>query len=170
MGSTNPKKIQAVKNALEGEQVFILPCSVDSQVGAQPLSDKETLQGALARANHSLQLAEADIGLGLEAGIVFLDEKIYLSHWGVLVDRSQNVYQTNAPLILLPSSYRDALLAGESLENIIHRAEGIESLGKKQGAVGLFTQNLVTREQMLTQMVQVLVGQHRFYTSALSRL
>lgn len=39
VGSTNPVKIQAVKNALNDEDICVTPCSASSKVRPQPLSD-----------------------------------------------------------------------------------------------------------------------------------
>lgn len=120
IGSTNPVKIQAVKNGLNDEDICVTPCSASSKVRPQPLSDEETLQGAINRAKDCLEKTEATFAIGLEAGVVFLQNKVYLCHWGAIVDRNQNIYFTNGPLILLPAEYGNSLLAGENLEDIMH--------------------------------------------------
>lgn len=164
IGSKNPVKVQAVKNGLDDERIAVIPCSAFSNVRPQPLSDEETLQGAINRAKHCLELTDASFAIGLEAGIVFQDQ-VYLCHWGALVDRDQNTYSTNGPLILLPQKFRESLLEGQILEDLMHRYIGIESLGEKSGAIGIFTQNRLNREQMLTQIVKVLMGQYDYYQS-----
>lgn len=163
VGSTNPIKIQSVKNAFMNEDVNIVPCSALSNVRAQPLSDAETLQGAINRAKNCLEKTEAQLAFGLEAGVFFLNDQVYLCHWGAVVDRHQNTYFTNGPVILLPSAFQEALLAGQSLEDIMHHSTGIEKLGTKEGAIGTFTSGQMNREQVLTQMVKVLLGQYRYY-------
>lgn len=165
IGSKNRVKIEAVKNALNDENVFVIPCSAFSLVREQPLSDEETLQGAVNRAKHCLELTESDLAIGLEAGIV-LKEQVYLCHWGAIVDRQNNTYITNGPLILLPEEYRGPLLNGQSLEDLMQHTTGIENLGTKAGAIGIFTQNLLNREQVLTQMAKALLGQYRYYSAS----
>lgn len=59
---------------------------------------------------------DAEYAICLEAGVVFKDEDIYLCHWGAIVDRHQNVYFTNGPLILLPKKYRSELTEGKNLK------------------------------------------------------
>lgn len=57
------------------------------------------------------------------------------------------------------------LLDGKNLEDIMHHSTGIESLGAKEGAIGVFTQNRLNREQVLTQIVKALIGQYYYYQS-----
>lgn len=163
IGSTNRIKIQSVKNALDNENFKIVSCSAESNVRPQPISDEETLQGAINRAKDSLQKMESSLAIGLEAGVVFLQEQIYLCHWGAIVDNNNNIYFTNGPLILLPKEYRTDLLNGKNLEEIMHNSTGIENLGSKQGAISVFTQKRLDREQVLTQIVKALIGQYYFY-------
>ncbi len=162
VGSTNPVKVQAVKQALAGENVRILPYAASSEVSAQPLSDEETRTGAIQRAQNCLDNCEADLAIGLEAGVSFHGDNVYLSHWGALVHERQK-FTSNGPQILLPRSFQKELLAGRILEELMHEKTGIESLGKKAGAIAVFTGNRVNREQMLTQIVQVLIGQYLYY-------
>ena len=162
VGSTNPLKVQSVKNAVD-DGINVIAYSASSDVRIQPLLEEETRQGAINRAQDSLNQTHADLAIGLEAGVFFLKDDIYLCHWGALVDKNGKVYLTNGPIILLPSEYREELLAGVSLEKIMHHSTGIESLGKKEGAIGIFTQNRLKREQVLTDIAKVLLAQYRYY-------
>lgn len=166
VGSTNRIKIQAAKNVLEHENIQVISCSAVSNVRPQPLSDEETLQGAINRAKDCLEKTNASHAIGLEGGVVFIHDHPYLCHWGAIVDRNLNIYFTNAPLIVLPKDYRDALLAGRDLDEIMHQSTGIAGLGAKEGAIGVFTQNRLNREQVLTQMVKALIGQYCYYQSS----
>ncbi len=53
-----------------------------SQVSDQPFSDAETVLGASHRAQGAL--AFGDIGIGLEAGVEYLNDQLFLVNWGVL--------------------------------------------------------------------------------------
>lgn len=167
IGSINPVKIQAVKNAFNDGEIQIVSCSALSGVRPQPLSNEETLQGAINRARDCLEKTDVGLAIGLEARVVVLKDKVYLCHWGAVVDRNQNTYFTNGPLILLPTEYLKPLLEGQNLENIMHHSTGIQSLGAKEGAIGVFTQNRLNREQVLTQMVKALFGQYHYYQPAI---
>ena len=165
IGSTNPAKVQAVQNAFTGENIKVIPCSANSSVRSQPLSNEETLQGALNRAKDCLEKTDAELGIGLEGGIVFINNQPYLCHWGALVDRNQNSYFTNSPIIQLPGHYSQALLEGQDLDSIMQFHTGISNLGAKQGAIAVFTEDRLTRSQVLSQMVKVLIGQYQYYQS-----
>ncbi|MCK4934281.1 MAG: DUF84 family protein [Simkaniaceae bacterium] len=163
VGSTNPIKIQAAKNALGDTDMDVIGCPASSGARPQPLSEEETRQGAINRAKDCLLKTDADFGIGLEAGIFFLNDNIYLCHWGALVDRNENVYISNSPLILLPNEYRKPLLAGQNLGEIMHHSIGIQDLEAKEGAIGIFTENRLNCEQLLTEVVTVLLAQHHYY-------
>lgn len=63
IGSKNPAKINAVKNVFKDE---IISVDAESGVSEQPMSDEETIKGAINRAIQAAELGEAEIGIGLE--------------------------------------------------------------------------------------------------------
>ena len=74
VASKNPVKINAVRDAFEKmfpNEVFNMEgISVSSGVSDQPISDTETLQGALNRAgNAEKENLHADFWVGIEGGI-----------------------------------------------------------------------------------------------------
>jgi inosine/xanthosine triphosphatase len=164
IGSTNKVKVQAVKNALNDGEFRVVAYAAESNVRRQPLSNEETLQGAINRARDCLEKTGADLAVGLEAGILFIQNQAFLCHWGAIVDRHQYTYFTNGPLILLPAEFKKPLLEGKNLEDLMLSSTGIDKLGEKEGAIGIYTSGRLNREQVLTQMVQALVGQYYYYT------
>ena len=162
-GSTNRVKIQAVKNAVADIEIDVIGYSASSNVRAQPLSEEETRHGAMNRAQETLHKTQAGIAIGLEAGVFFLNDNVYLCHWGALVDRNENRYLTNGPIFVLPNAFRKDLLAGHNLEEIMHHSTGIKNLGSKEGAIGIFTGQRINREKVLTEAVKVLLAQYDFY-------
>jgi inosine/xanthosine triphosphatase len=165
VGSTNKTKVEAVQHAVAHHHVRVIAYAARSQATHQPLSEEETREGALSRANDCLLNTEAELGFGLEAGVFFVNDEVYLCQWGALADRNENVYFSNGPVIMMPQVFKEELLAGDSLETIMHRHTGIEDLGKKEGAVGIFTHSLVTRTQTMTTIAQVLWGQYLYYSN-----
>lgn len=163
IGSKNPIKVKAVENGI-GKDFNVIPCEAISNVRHQPLSEEETLQGAIYRAKDSLKKTIASLGIGLEAGISIKNGIVYLCHWGAIVDREGRIYNTNGPQLMLPDEFLDPLQNGESLEDIMHRTTGIHKLGQKAGAIGIFTQNRLDREQVLTYMVKALMGQYLYFS------
>ncbi len=165
VGSTNKTKEGAVRDVLTPYNIAVIAYAARSEVNHQPLSEAETRQGAISRAKDCLKQTDAELAFGLEAGVYFVDEEVYLCQWGALVDRSGSVYVSNAPVILMPKGYKAELEAGEELEDIMHRYTGIQDLGKREGAVGIFTQNLITRRQMMADVIKVLWGQYLYYST-----
>ncbi len=51
-------------------ETLVIPVSASSGVAEQPFSDEETVLGAVNRARNALRLVKADIGIGLEGGVV----------------------------------------------------------------------------------------------------
>jgi non-canonical (house-cleaning) NTP pyrophosphatase len=66
IGSKNPAKITAVKNAFPGEFEMI-SLDIPSGVNDQPFSDEETIKGAVNRATKALEEGSGDIELVLKA-------------------------------------------------------------------------------------------------------
>jgi len=74
IASKNPVKIEAVKIAFEKmflqEKFEFIGESIPSDVNAQPMSNEETLQGAMNRAiNAQSKFPEANFWVGLEGGL-----------------------------------------------------------------------------------------------------
>ena len=72
LGSTSTDKINILKKALDGQVAYteIIPTQVDSGIAEQPLSQEETMQGAINRAKNALALqTQASIAVGLETGL-----------------------------------------------------------------------------------------------------
>jgi non-canonical (house-cleaning) NTP pyrophosphatase len=70
----------------------VVPAPVDSGVSAQPVSARETIAGARARALASLKAVnDADYGIGLEGGIEEIDGIWYECGWIVVASRNGKV-------------------------------------------------------------------------------
>jgi non-canonical (house-cleaning) NTP pyrophosphatase len=61
IGSKNPAKNQAVKNAFPEKNVEFVSLDIPSGVSEQPFSDEETITGAKNRAVNALQQGIGDI-------------------------------------------------------------------------------------------------------------
>lgn len=161
VGSTNPIKVQAVRNiftALFGP-VRVEDLDVPSGVREQPLSHDEMRRGAHNRALAAMVRLGADVGVGIEAGVVlgggagsargwespdpFLPP--YSTGWTVIVDRERRVGAAPSPILPLPPAIAQALAAGEELGPLIDRLSGVSESKKKQGFVGFMTRGALDR-------------------------
>src|SRR5690348_500131 len=108
VGSTNPVKIAAVRAVLErvAPGTGIEAVSVPSTVRDQPFGDEERIRGALARARGARQAAGAELGIGLEGGVVELESNgaLRTCAWAAVVDASGRQGIGGSLAMPLPSS------------------------------------------------------------------
>src|SRR5262245_40970508 len=93
VGSTNPVKVAAVRAVLDraGCSASVEGRAVASGVRDQPVGDAETIQGATQRARAALDAAAADLGVGLEGGVVDDGSRMMTCAWAVVVGRDGRV-------------------------------------------------------------------------------
>jgi inosine/xanthosine triphosphatase len=154
--SYNPVKIAAVKAAFlswfPAQEFELIPVGVESGVPDQPMSDRETRQGARNRvANARLKIADADYWVGLEGGLDFFDDRLMAFAWMVIAASDDRVSETRSVTLPLPPEVQalvsDGLELGEANDRVF------STLNSKQGggAFGLLTDGLMTREGIYTQ-------------------
>ncbi|MGF3105865.1 DUF84 family protein [Rossellomorea sp. DUT-2] len=164
IGTTNPAKVQAIQKAFKEhyEDIEFECHKTDSNVDEQPISDQETIEGALNRAKNILRATDSDIGIGLEGGVTESLYGMFVCNWGALVDRSGNEIIGGGARIPLPKEISSQLKAGEELGPLMDEYTKTTGIRKKEGAVGVFTNGLITREAMFLHVVQLLIGQWQF--------
>lgn len=160
IGSKNPTKINACKAIFS--EYEIEGASVASKVSAQPFSDEETRTGAINRAYGSAALNDNGLGIGLEGGIMFVDNKLYLCNWGALVTPGNDVYTASGARIVLPQEFIADLESGKELGTIMADFSKKENVSSKEGAVGIFTNDLIDRSEMFMHVVKLLRGQWEY--------
>lgn len=147
VGSTNPVKVHAVKNAVTRvfDKAEILDLEVESAVRHQPLSFNEAINGALNRAKEALSKTGYDIGIGLEGGVENTDYGYFTCGWVAAVDGKGRVGIGSGAAILLPSTVSSRIKDGKELGEIMDELTGQTDTKRKMGALGILTKNLVTR-------------------------
>jgi inosine/xanthosine triphosphatase len=163
IGTTNQAKVAAVRSVFSSEHYTLVPTDVPSDVSVQPLSDHETRQGAINRAKHALQKENADIGIGLEGGVMEIDGELWLCNWGALADRDGTVITAGGARIPLPFEVAKGIRAGRELGDVMAEYTGERNIRHKEGAIGVFTNGYVDRAGMFRHIVQLLVGQYEFF-------
>lgn len=161
IGSKNPAKIAAVKEVFSSDNV--LAAGAPSLVSDQPFSDAETRQGAINRAAGSLKAVSADIGIGLEGGVMYVDGKLYLCNWGALVTSNDVMHTGSGARVLLPSEIEAELRQGMELGCVIDDYAKREDVRKKEGAIGIFTNDRISRKTMFAHVVKLLYGQWEYW-------
>ncbi|WP_080875010.1 DUF84 family protein [Oceanobacillus timonensis] len=160
IGSENPTKIAAVKNIYHDFEVRSL--QVPSGVSAQPFSDEETQLGAMNRAKACAASSADGIGIGLEGGVMYVGDTLFLCNWGALATEDGKLYTASGARIALPKEIEDGLQTAGELSVVMDEYTKKENVRSQEGAIGIFTNNLVSRENMFTHVVQLLKGQYDF--------
>jgi len=153
-------KVSAVKQVLEPFGIEVLSMDVPSLVGNQPKSDEETIQGAINRAKC---LPIDGLRIGLEAGVEFHLGKLFLTNWGVMMDENNKTYIAGGTRIQLPKTI-ETMIFKEHIElaAAMERFTKIEDIRSKQGAIGVFTNDLIKRIDIFTHIVKLLYGQYLY--------
>ncbi|MGF3498706.1 MAG: inosine/xanthosine triphosphatase [Candidatus Methanosuratincola sp.] len=155
VGSSNPVKVQAVKNVLSRffPHVEVIMKEVSSIVPPQPLGIDETIRGAIGRAKRALELeGRAEMGVGIEAG--FLQVPHSISGWmdqqfAAIADRRGIVTIGGSPSFEYPAEVVLQVLSAKSeVGKVMDAITGIEDLGRRQGAIGYFSKGALDRVRL----------------------
>lgn len=159
LGTLNPAKKQATE-ASSPVSSELVTFDVPSGVSNQPIGDEETLQGAINRARRALeQDLTADVGVGLEGGVMWIGSTLYVNNWGALVTRDGDVYTASGARIPLPEPIVEGLKEGLELGDVMDRYAKTKGVRLHQGAIGILTNGAVTRVEMFTHVTKLLFNQ-----------
>ncbi|WP_186578338.1 DUF84 family protein [Aquibacillus kalidii] len=161
IGSKNPTKIKAVSNVFKDWEIESV--NVESKVSLQPYSDDETLEGAINRARQCAQMSKNLLGIGLEGGVMEVGSELFLCNWGALINETGEVFVASGARIPLPKEISKQLEKGIELGDVMDDYTKKTDIRKHEGAIGIFTNNIVSREEMFTHVVKLLKGQYDFY-------
>jgi inosine/xanthosine triphosphatase len=159
IGSLNPTKVGAVKKVFN--QYKVEGIIVPSNVSNQPLTDQETMQGAINRAHNARVAGESEMGIGLEGGVIIENDRLFLCNWGALVYENEVILASGAK-ILLPSEFINELRNGTELALLMERYTNEKDIRSKEGAVGVFTNGRITRTEIFEHICELLFGQYEF--------
>jgi len=155
VGSTNPAKVEAVRRALARLAPGCETVAVDvpSGIGAMPLDESATREGALARARAALDRTGADVAFGLEGGAVLDGDRAWLTAHVVAVTRDGSIGEAAWGRMLLPRAAAKRLRAGEELGDVIDDLFGAKESKRQSGAIGLLTDGFVSRTDAFADLV-----------------
>lgn len=150
VGSTNPNKVEAVEVAFSraGLKVHINPTEPPSDLPPEPMGLMEITNGAVKRARHALsRVNQAELGVGIEAGIVEINELgIYLDITvAAIVDRMGTVTVGLSPGFMVPKVFMREIIKGKELNEVAEQYYGVPNIGRKMGLIGAVTKGFVRR-------------------------
>lgn len=155
VGSTNPVKIAAVQAVAVRAfpRATVGGLSIDSGVPVQPWGDAETRRGALNRARAALAAAGADLGVGLEGGMLETELGLMTCAWCIIVDAGGRIGVGGGVHVLVPPAVADTLQAGGELGPAMDQLTGQHNTKQAEGAVGILTGGLSNRQSAYEQLV-----------------
>jgi inosine/xanthosine triphosphatase len=166
VGSTRRPKLNAVWEALtvfgpaiDSDAKFeVVAVEVESGVGHTPLSRAELMAGARGRAEALLRISRErsdaaawEYFVGLEGGFDVVQEDarrlVFLQNWAYVADRTGRGAYGQSGAILVPEPVaRKVVDEGIELSAAIDAFAGARGVRDQQGAWGVFTGNLITRQ------------------------
>lgn len=162
VASFNPVKLDATRAGFETmfpEETFtVSPVAADSGVGDQPMSSRQTLEGAMNRARSAMRAKpEADFWVGIEGGVDYIDDKMQemVTFAWVVVRSKTQIGKARTGGLQLPPAVIELVQNGVELGHADDQVFGISNSKQLHGAVGLLTGNVVTRTSAYVQAVEL---------------
>ena len=159
LASENPVKIEAALRGFgrffPGETFRVRSVKVSSGVSDQPLSEAETLRGALGRAQGAAQATRGDdYWVGMEGGIEPTDGGLSVFAWIVVLGRDPR--GGGEPLLgrgrtgsfFLPPAVTALVREGLELGDACDRIFGRKGSKREGGAIGLLTGGVIDRASL----------------------
>ncbi len=164
VGSTRRPKLDAVSEALtsfgrflgEDAQFEVTGVDVPSGVRHTPLTREDMMAGARQRTEALLQIAREKnerwtYFVGLEGGLDIVGDGdarcVFLENWAYVMDRSGRGFFGLSGGILLPEALAKRVVdEGVELSEAIDAFAGGRGIRDAQGAWGILTRNLITRQ------------------------
>ena len=148
VGSGNPVKVAAARAVLAWAvpEASVEPFVVPSGVPDQPFGDDETIAGARARAKRAREAADADLGVGLEGGVVDGPDGMRTCAWCVVVHRDGREGVGGSLALPLPDGVAELIRGGEELGHAMDTFVATRGTKHGKGAVGILTAGRIDRQ------------------------
>jgi len=157
VASTNPVKVRAAlaglqrmfpQRTFQAEEV-----AVPSGVADQPMTDEETLTGAVNRVNAAYaQYPEAHFWIGIEGGVEQQPDGLAAFAW-IVVRSAHLMGKARSGTFFLPPAVAELIEQGVELGLADDQVFGQSNSKQKGGAIGLLTDHVVDRKQLYEQAV-----------------
>jgi len=163
VGSTRKPKLRAVMKALDAFAPKLVPdgdfevvgVDVESGVSPTPTSCEELMRGARQRVEALVQMARETrktwrYFVGLEGGLEVLQDdrsrRVFLESWAYVSDGILGFYGRSGGIELPEELAHEVLERGFDLSDAIDRYAGAVGIRDGQGAWGVLSYDLITRE------------------------
>lgn len=154
LGTKNEAKVKAVRLATGIDPVCV---SVPSGISDQPLSEEETIKGAINRAKAALEQTETGgIGLGLEGGLTY--DSMHTQQWYLIsvcaAWDGQRLFLGKGLAFPIPNEAVERIQReGVELRTVIDEWSGTTGSNQKGGAYGLLTEGKIQRAEVFRDAV-----------------
>ncbi len=150
VASTNPVKINTTEIGFAqmfGEIVWqVEGVSAESGVGGQPMSEEETLRGAMNRVENVSGLSpQADYWVGIEGGTEEMEQGMVSFAWIVVKSKDGLVGKGRTGSFFLPPKVVKLIKEGRELGEADDIVFGLKNSKQANGAVGILTGDVLTR-------------------------
>jgi len=150
VGSANPVKIECTKIGFEtvfsaNHSFEFIGRSVPSNVSDQPMTNEETLEGAINRmknlkANH----VDGDFFVGIEGGIQRIGNEMEAFAW-IVIESNGIVGKAQTSTFQLPPRIAELINQGMELGHADDLVFNRKNSKQGNGAVGILTNNIIDR-------------------------
>lgn len=153
VASKNPVKINAALRGFEAmfpEHLFNVDgISAPSGVSDQPMTDAETLLGALNRATRVRErIPDADYWVGIEGGVHETDHGLAERAWIVIHAKDGRTGKGSSGTFFLPEPIARLIRSGAELADACDVIFEGSDCRQKNGAVGLLTGDVIHRTSL----------------------
>lgn len=155
-GTTNPVKIQAIKNVFSKifKDVEVIPVLVDSKVGSEPF-DSEVIKGAVERAKQAYK-SGVDLGVGIEAGLFKNPYAIseYLDvQYCAIYDGEKTTIGCGAGFEYPRKVVERVLKEKKEIGIVMEELTGIKDIGETIGSIGYLSKGIINRIALTEQAI-----------------
>lgn len=151
LGSKNPAKIKAAEIAFEKvfpkDKIKIVGVDAKSGISSQPMSDRQSIRGAVNRAKRALKtVKDAEFGVGMEGGVHKIGKKWFESGWIAVVDKKGKIGLGTSARWEMSGKVMGKLEGKGELSRVFEELAKIENAKDVGGVMGLVTKNLLPRD------------------------
>ena len=158
VASDNPIKTDAVRQGVAplfpDLAADVVGVAMPSGVAEQPMSEAETLEGAVNRATWAgEQHPEADFCVGLEGGVHDDGDAMASFAWVVVRAKDGTTSRARTGTFFLPEALAQLVRSGVDLGEADRRVFGLSDERLSEGTIGALTDGAVTRASLYAHAV-----------------